>query len=120
MRHVVAARDFLASLRLEGLRATSNGDHHMPLKTSIALAAILLATPVLAQDQTRQQDRVRDPSTHADGSSGPQRDQTRDRLHESSQERSRERSRAANGGGAGKGGSGSGGSGSGSSYRGGR
>ena len=92
----------------------------MNLKSIVALAAVFLATPILAQDQTRQQDRVRDPSTHVDGTTSPQRDQSRDRLHESSQERSRERSRAMNGGGAGKGGSGTGGNGGGSAHRGGR
>jgi hypothetical protein len=90
----------------------------MNRKILAALAAVTLAGPALAQTQTQQQDRVRDPSTHVDGTTTPQRDQTRDRLHDSSSDRSRERSRAMNGGGSGKGGSG--GSGNGSGYRGGR
>jgi len=86
----------------------------MSLKTTLTLSALLLATPVLAQDQTRQQDRARDPSTHVDGTSAPQqRDQTRDRTHAASQDRARERSRFMNGGGAKGSGSGTaGGSGS--------
>ncbi len=89
----------------------------MNRKILVALVAVTLAGPALAQTQTHQQDRVRDPSTHVDGTATPQRDQTRDRLHDSSSDRSRERSRAMNGGGAGKGGSGGG---NGSGYRGGR
>jgi hypothetical protein len=91
----------------------------MHLKTAITLAALLLATPVLAADQTRQQDRVRDPSTHVDGSTATQqRDRTRDRLMDATREQSRERSRAMSGS-ASRAGSGPG-TGSGAGFRGGR
>jgi len=93
----------------------------MSLKTILTLSALLLATPVLAQDQIRQQDRTRDPSTHVDGS-GPiqQRDRTRDLTHEASQDRVRERSRSMSGGGTAKGSGAGGGAGSGGGCRGGR
>jgi hypothetical protein len=89
----------------------------MSTKTILTLSALLLATPVLAQDQTRQQ--TRDPSTHVDGASPTQqRDRTRDLTHTASQDSARERSRAMSGGGAAKGSGAGGGAGGGS--RGGR
>ena len=93
----------------------------MNLKTVLTLSALLLATPVLAQDQTRQQ--TRDPSTHVDGSTAKQdRTRTRDTTHQASQDMARERSRSMSGSGASKGsGAGAGnGSGSGTGYRGGK
>jgi hypothetical protein len=93
----------------------------MTLKTLLALSAIALATPALAEDQTRQQDRVRDPSTHVDGSTASQqRTRTRDTTHEAAQEGARERSRSMNGAGGGKGSGSGGATGSGSGYRGGK
>lgn len=95
----------------------------MTLKTVLTLAALALATPALAADQTRQQ--TRDPSTHVDGATPSQdRTRTRDTTHQASQDMARERTRSMNGSGAGKasgagGGIGSGG-GSGSGYRGGK
>ncbi len=89
----------------------------MNRKTALALAALLLASPVLAADQTRTQDRVRDPATHADGSTATQqRDRTRDRLMDGTGSQSRERSRSM-GGSASRAGAGSA---SGGGYRGGR
>ena len=86
----------------------------MTLKTVLTLSALLLATPALAADQTRQQ--TRDPSTHVDGATPTQdRTRTRDTTHQASQDMARERSRSMNGGGAGKAGGGSGGG-----YRGGK
>jgi hypothetical protein len=85
----------------------------MSLKTILTLSALLLATPVLAQDQTRQQ--TRDPSTHLDGSTAsPDRTRARDATHQASQDMARERSRSMSGSGASKG------SGAGTGYRGGR
>lgn len=93
----------------------------MSLKTVVTLSAILLATPALAADQTRQQ--TRDPATHVDGATPTQdRTRTRDATHQASQDMARERSRSMNGSGAGKaaGAGGGNGGGSGSGYRGGK
>jgi len=93
----------------------------MNLKTVLALSAIALATPALADDQTRQQ--TRDPSTHVDGATPKQdRTRTRDTTHQASQDMARERSRSMSGSGAGKasGSGGGSGGGSGSGYRGGK
>ncbi len=95
----------------------------MSLKTVVTLSALLLATPALAGDQTRQQ--TRDPATHVDGATPTQdriRTQTRDATHQATQDMARERSRSMNGSGAGKasGAGGGNGGGSGSGYRGGK
>jgi hypothetical protein len=91
----------------------------MSLKTALTLSALLLATPALAGDQTRQQPR--DPSTHVDGSSATQeRTRTRDTTHQASQDMARERSRSMSGSGAGKGSGTGNGGGSGSGFRGGK
>ncbi|MEI7706552.1 MAG: hypothetical protein WCK73_18365, partial [Deltaproteobacteria bacterium] len=49
----------------------------MFLKTSLAVAAILLASPTLAEDQARKQ--TRDPATHVDGATPTQQ---RDRIND--------------------------------------